>query len=108
MKYLSKILNLNWLRSEKSHSKISETPEEDPRESDISIAKFEDDGSLYLMALDWQFDEVQEWVKGGDFMEAWNAQMSESSIAITSGKIGDGGDIQVVKTSLDEVFKSDE
>jgi hypothetical protein len=108
MKYLSKILNLNWLRSEESRSKIAETPEEDPRESDISMAKFEDDGSLYLMALDWQVDEVQEWVDMGDFMKTWDREISESSLVITSGKIGDGGDIQVVKTSLDEVFESDE
>lgn len=46
MKYLNKILDLNWLEP-KHKSHVSKTPSKDPRkrEEDVTLTKFEDEGS---------------------------------------------------------------
>jgi len=110
MKYLSRILSLNWLERS-NRSQTAETPSTDPRNKhphDISVATFEDNGSLYLLCLDWSREQVQEFVSHHGFFEAWERNMEESGVVVISGKIGGEGDVQVVETSLGELLEGED
>jgi hypothetical protein len=108
MKYLTKILNLSWLNTGGGGESISN---EDPRDSkedlmhDISIAKLEDDGSVYLLCLDWSRREIQE-CQQANFFEPITQSLPNSTVQIINGQLG--GDIEVVETSVAEVFEREE
>jgi hypothetical protein len=74
-------------------------------ENDISIAHFKDEGGIYLIGLNWRQEEVNEWIDHGGFLEEWERRMEETGLAITSGQIGKNDDVEVIHTSLEEVFQ---
>jgi hypothetical protein len=100
-----------WITDKLYKSKVAETSEEDPRDlekelnHDISIAKLEDDGSVYLLFLDWTHTEIHEHKKAGFFQDLTD-NLPNSTVQILQGQLG--GDIEVVETSLPEVFERDE
>jgi len=111
MKYLSKILNLNWLeRSDKS--KTVEAPSEDPRGNrhkfsipyDVSVAHFEDEGGMYLIAFDgWSSEDIENFADS--FGREWEKKIDNTAFCVISGRIGKDDDIEIVHTSLDEIFE---
>jgi hypothetical protein len=110
MRFLGKILDLIWLGSD--NSQISETSSEDPRkkkkdDNDVSIAHFEDKGGIYLVAFDWDITRVEEFVNNG-FFDTWEREMENTGVFLMSGNMGKDGDVEVVKTSVSEVFKTEE
>lgn len=106
MKFLSKIIDLNWLGDKKTSNNL-ESKFSVPH--DISVAHFEDEGGIYLIAFDgWSREEIQEFVAKGDFIHEWQRKMNKTGICIMSGRIGKGEEIEIVYTSLSEVFKHEE
>jgi hypothetical protein len=102
---------IEWITDKLYKSKVAETPEEDPRDlgkelnHDISIAKLEDDGSVYLLCLDWDRRTIQECQEAKVF-EPISQNLPNSTVQILQGQLG--GDIEVVETSVPEVFERDE
>jgi hypothetical protein len=102
-----------WITDRLYKSEVVETPEEDPRETDdrdskpdISIAKLEDDGSLYLICLDWDRKSLQNTLEHTNLIDELELALPDSSFQILQGQLG--GDIEVVETSVAEVFERDE
>jgi hypothetical protein len=100
---------LEWIKCKMQNvkAKIDNTSEEETAglEHDISVAKLEDDGSVYLFFLDWDNERIHEHQKVSIFESISNA-LPNSTIQIIQGQLG--GDIEVVETSVAEVFERDE
>lgn len=108
MKYLNKILDLNWLEP-KHKSHVSKTPSKDPRkrEEDVTLTKFEDEGGMYLLCLDWDTEDVNQFANNSLFDE-WERKMENTGLILISGSIADDGDIEVIETSFPEIFDHEE
>lgn len=120
MRFAGKVFEFDWLsdfwnskdeetnpsntpnRSEQERQEKFTLEENEEPDYDVSISKFEDDGSFYLMCLDWPKEDIQEWAEKGNFFDEWDAQMTHSSIMVTGGQIG--GDIEVIETSIGEIM----
>lgn len=102
MKYLSKVMNLDWLgkKKQKSNDKSKFSIPHD-----VSVAHFEDEGGIYLLGFDgWSRKQMQEFCEESGFAGEWERKMENTGLAVISGRIGKDEEIEIVHTSLDEIF----
>lgn len=120
MRFLGKILEGSWfnhpelLSSNDSKEDQKDVPKQDndfQLPYDISATHFEDEGGIYLLAFDdWSSDDLQEFLHKSSFIDDWERRMDETGLAVVSGRIGKShrDNIQIVHTSLSEVFEHEE
>lgn len=105
MRFAGRILGMDWLPNKKSSAPKEVDPDE---EIDIKVAELSDDGGIYLISIDWNATKINEWVEESGFVRKWENYMHNTGLCVIQGSMVDDGDVEIVHTSLEEVFEHEE